>query len=145
MSYADNDDDDDDEESDIVYDDDEDEFGLPSIASMTRKPTKSTDVLKSKGVGSGGGGGSGSFGGNSANILGVSGGNAGPGLGASRNRANSTDIAEERGAQMYPTARKGEGKILRPQYKEILKGKTCLAPISRTLAHSNDFQTLPTR
>jgi hypothetical protein len=24
---------------------------------------------------------------------------------------------------MYPTARKSEGKILRPQYKDILKGK----------------------
>lgn len=124
MSYA---DDDDDDESDIVYDDDEDEFGLPSIASMTRKPAKSTDMLKSKGVSPGASPGvspgvSPGGGGNSASILGGSGGNIGSELGPSRNRANSTDIAEERGAQMYPTARKGEGKILRPQYKEILKG-----------------------
>lgn len=39
-----------------------------------------------------------------------------------RLRANSTDIAEERSSLTYPTANKSEGKILRPQYKDILKG-----------------------
>ena len=121
MGYTEDDDDNDDEESDIVYDDDEDEFGLPSIASMRRKPAKSASVLRSTGVhpGSGGrnsGGGHGEPGGNGASF--------GSGLGTGRGRANSSDIAEERGAQMYPTARKGEGKILRPQYKEILRGKS---------------------
>lgn len=40
-----------------------------------------------------------------------------------RNRANSSDIAEERGPPIYPTAKQSEGKILRPQYKEILRGR----------------------
>ena len=39
-----------------------------------------------------------------------------------RPRANSSDIAEERGPPSYPTAKKSEGKILRPQYKDILRG-----------------------
>ncbi|CAG7920749.1 unnamed protein product [Penicillium olsonii] len=101
---ADEDDDDDDDE--IVYDDDEDEFGLPSLASMRRKksaPLKPKTTTSSLGAG-------GSF-----STLGY-------GLSASnRQRADSADIAEERGAPMYPAARKGEGKILRPQYKDILQ------------------------
>lgn len=40
----------------------------------------------------------------------------------SRLRTNSADIAEERGLAIYPSATKKDGKILRPQYKEILKG-----------------------
>jgi hypothetical protein len=35
--------------------------------------------------------------------------------------ANSGDIAEERGIPNYPTAKKTDSKILRPQYKEILR------------------------
>src|SRR6185295_1181294 len=31
------------------------------------------------------------------------------------------DIAEERGIPTYPSPKKSEGKILRPQYKEILR------------------------
>ena len=42
---------------------------------------------------------------------------------SSRPRANSSDIAEERGVSLYPSTKKNEGKILRPQYKDILKGK----------------------
>jgi hypothetical protein len=34
---------------------------------------------------------------------------------------DSGDIAEERGIPNYPTAKKVEGKILRPQYQEILR------------------------
>ncbi|KAB8230568.1 GTPase-activating protein GYP1 [Aspergillus alliaceus] len=101
-------DEDEDEDEDIVYDDDEDEFGLPSISSMRKKQTGDADSLPSKSVDRGGRVGS------SATTLSV-------GLGNSRQRANSSDIAEERGAPMYPTARKGEGKILRPQYKDILR------------------------
>ena len=100
-------DDDDDDDDEIVYDDDEDEFGLPSLASMRRKksaPLKPKTTTSSLGAG-------GSF-----STLGY-------GLSASnRQRADSADIAEERGAPMYPAARKGEGKILRPQYKDILQG-----------------------
>lgn len=98
--------DDDDDDDEIVYDDDEDEFGLPSLASMRRKKSA---PLKPKAANSSGGAGSFST--------------LGYGLSASnRQRADSADIAEERGAPMYPTARKGEGKILRPQYKDILQG-----------------------
>ncbi|MCJ1223911.1 GTPase-activating protein [Toensbergia leucococca] len=38
-----------------------------------------------------------------------------------RNRANSSDIAEERGQPNYPTSKNNENKILRPQYKDILR------------------------
>jgi TBC1 domain family member 2 len=96
-----------DDEEEIIYDDDEDEFGLPSITSM-RKRGKCNEPSQMKSSDPGGG---------SAEV---------PsglvfGLG-SRQRANSSDIAEERGLPMYPNARKGEGKMLRPQYKEILRG-----------------------
>lgn len=37
-------------------------------------------------------------------------------------RLDNGDIAEERGLPKYPIARPIEGKILRPQYKDILKG-----------------------
>jgi TBC1 domain family member 2 len=40
--------------------------------------------------------------------------------------ADTGDIAEERGPPNYPTTKKSEGKILRPQYKEILRGKAVL-------------------
>lgn len=101
------DDDEDDYDDEIVYDDDEDEFGLPSLASMRRQ--KSTP-LKSKHF-------------NPNEVTHGNPSTLGYGLAASsRHRANSADIAEERGAPMYPTAGNGEGKILRPQYKDILKG-----------------------
>lgn len=103
----DDDDDDEDEEEDaIVYDDDEDEFGLPSLASMRRKKSA---PLKAKNIDPGG-----VMGGHSSSL--------GFGLASSsRQRANSSDIAEERGTPMYPTSRKTDGKILRPQYKDILQ------------------------
>ncbi|KAJ5202842.1 hypothetical protein N7449_004921 [Penicillium cf. viridicatum] len=97
---------DDDDDDEIVYDDDEDEFGLPSLASMRRKrsaPLKAQNIDFSGGAA-----------GNPSTL--------GYGLAAAnRLRANSADIAEERGAPLYPTARKGDGKILRPQYKDILQ------------------------
>lgn len=37
-------------------------------------------------------------------------------------RIESGDLAEERGLPNYPTTKRSEGKILRPQYKDILKG-----------------------
>lgn len=40
----------------------------------------------------------------------------------SRRYSNSADIAIERPAPTYPMPKKSEGKILRPQYKEILRG-----------------------
>jgi TBC1 domain family member 2 len=81
----------------ILEDDDEDEFGLPSIASMRRKgKRKPPDASKSP---------------TGAKV---------PAISQPSWRATG-DIAEERGIPNYPTAKKGEGKILRPQYKEILR------------------------
>lgn len=81
-----------------MFEDDEDEFGLPSIANMRRKgrrkqPSGSNDLGGSRTV---------------------SGSSAWRGI-------DSGDIAEERGIPTYPTAKKVEGKILRPQYQEILR------------------------
>ncbi|KAL2866368.1 GTPase-activating protein GYP1 [Aspergillus lucknowensis] len=103
-------DDDDDGEEDIVFDDDEDEFGLPSIASMRKRQNRKADTFKLKAaeppiVRAE----------SKSSTLGVS-------VPNHRQRANSSDIAEERDIPLYPTtARKSEGKILRPQYKEILR------------------------
>ncbi|XP_749737.2 GTPase-activating protein GYP1 [Aspergillus fumigatus Af293] len=96
------------DEEDIVYDDDEDEFGLPSIASMRKKKTKIAMISQLKTSDSG------SAVRANSSTLGVN-------LANNRQRANSADIAEERGVSMYPTTRKSEGKILRPQYKDILR------------------------
>ena len=61
-----------------------------------------------------------------------------PAAGGGRPRANSSDIAEERGVPSYALPKKSEGKILRPQYKEILRG-LCLHVLDslmlRTLVH----------
>jgi hypothetical protein len=83
-----------------MLDDDEDEFGLPSIASMRRKGRRK-DVPKGKDAGASAG-------------RNVSGSTAFMAI-------DSGDIAEERGIPNYPTAKKTEGKILRPQYQEILR------------------------
>jgi hypothetical protein len=82
-----------------MLEDDEDEFGLPSIASMRRK-TRRKEPTKGKDPG----------------------GTSRDSLGSIAWRAiDSGDIAEERGIPNYPTAKKSEGKILRPQYQEILR------------------------
>lgn len=104
-------DDEQEEEGELTYDeDDEDEFGLPSLASI-RKNSNILPIQKGKDPGGG-------FG---AHINGTQ--SLGIDMTAQRRRANSADIAEERGFPSYPTAKKSEGKILRPQYKDILKGK----------------------
>lgn len=91
---------------DLDFDDDEDEFGLPSIASMRRKGKR---ILQKKNQDPGGFGSS-SF-------------RNGEGLG--RGPANwaldNGDVSEERAIPSYPSAKKMEGKILRPQYKDILR------------------------
>ena len=95
-----------DDEEDVgpnnIYDDaDEDEFGLPSLTSSRRKAKR---IPNDKSYDPGG-------------TLKVT----SPPDG--RRRANSSDIAEERGPPIYPTAKQSEGKILRPQYKDILRGR----------------------
>jgi hypothetical protein len=103
------DDDDDDVGEDIVFDDDEDEFGLPSIASMRKRQSRKADVSRFRPVETP------TFKSESRpSTLDVN-------LPNNRQRANSSDIAEERDIPLYPTARKSDGKILRPQYKDILK------------------------
>ncbi|KAL8839952.1 MAG: hypothetical protein Q9176_004179 [Flavoplaca citrina] len=89
--------------------DGEDEFGLPSLSSIrrnvrTRPSKRSYNDPGGNYVGSD----------SASGTLGL------PTAG-SRPRANSSDIAEERGPPNYPTAKKTEGKILRPQYKELLR------------------------
>lgn len=104
--------DDDDEDDDFVYDDEEDEFGLPSLASMRRKKAKSSELRNSTDPGGG-----------AVDYVEPKGlydlNYSAP---TSSKRSNSFDIAEERNALAYPSAKKAEGKILRPQYKEILRG-----------------------
>lgn len=103
--------DDDDGEEDIVFDDEEDEFGLPSIASMRKRQNRKADALKSKAT--------------EPPIARAESKSSTLGVGVPNNRlrANSSDIAEERDIPLYPTTvRKSEGKILRPQYKDILRG-----------------------
>ena len=100
------------DEDEIIYDDEEDEFGLPSIASMRRKRDKNTGDIRPRSIDPGGG----SIKDTSTNLA------PPPSATSNRQRANSSDIAEERGPPMYPPTRKGEGKILRPQYRDILIG-----------------------
>ncbi|KAK2865458.1 hypothetical protein FQN49_003558 [Arthroderma sp. PD_2] len=104
--------DDEDDGDEIGYEDDEDEFGLPSVTNVRRQRVKPPAYnLQTKG---------------SQGKPDVSGRVNGsetlaPSMHNMRLRANSADIAEERGSLTYPTANKSEGKILRPQYKDILK------------------------
>ena len=94
---------------------DEDEFGLPSISSMRREAKKRMPNKKTNDPG----GGAGKAGNGMNSVL-------TPERLLGRGRANSSDIAEERGAPTYPTANQSEGKILRPQYKDILRGSCSL-------------------
>lgn len=103
----------DDELDQLNVDEDEDEFGLPSITSNRSKSYKqgyggyrSSDVSR-----------------NNNQVDGVK-----P---SSNLKFASGDIAEERGLPMYPTAKQAQGKILRPQYKEILRGRLYSSPFTR--------------
>ncbi|KAI9850728.1 MAG: GTPase-activating protein [Vezdaea acicularis] len=101
------------EEETYNYDDnDEDEFGLPSITSMKRKGKRLTSNKTNDPGGGADLGGSG---------IGIGMRGFGSKNAPGRRRANSGDIANERAPLSYPTAKKSEGKILRPQYKDILK------------------------
>ncbi|PSK46223.1 hypothetical protein B9Z65_5191 [Elsinoe australis] len=95
----------DDDEDVLALDEDEDEFGLPSIASMRRKGKRNNNK---KAIDPGG------FRPPPVSSSGYS-----PSLGTWG--LDNGDIAEERSLPNYPTAKKSEGKILRPQYKDILR------------------------
>lgn len=87
------------------YDDDDgDDFGLPSISNMKRKSRRKAAAQ-----------GSAAPQGNSAPADDV--------FGHTRRYSDSADIAIERPSTTYPMPKKSEGKILRPQYKDILKGR----------------------
>ena len=91
--------------------DEEDEFGLPSIARQRRAPSARSAQFSPDSEAEA-----------QARIdrdmamLGI--------IKPGRRRANSGDISEVReGTAIYPTMKKNDEKILRPQYKDILKGK----------------------
>jgi TBC1 domain family member 2 len=110
----------DDDDDDFMYDDDEDEFGLPSIESMKkRRNLKSPTHSES----------------NSISRVSTTQSLAPSALPAHM-RSSSFDIAEERNSLSYPSAKKAEGKILRPQYKDLLKDPA-------NSLHLIDYPTLP--
>lgn len=97
------------DDADEIYDyddDDGDDFGLPSLSNMKRRTKRMQDAQTKAST-------------QSANIGSHNGG------GFHRRQrsdaSDSADIAIERPAPSYPLPKKSEGKILRPQYKEILK------------------------
>lgn len=96
----------DEDDDGLLYDDEEDEFGLPSIANFHNKQNKKKRLSQLD---------------NNAGLERVG---STPSLlpsSMSKNeRSNSFDIAEERNTLSYPSASRGDGKILRPQYKEVL-------------------------
>lgn len=92
-----------DDDDEYGYEDDDD-FGLPSASNMKRRNKKAQTS---------------DYGGTLSPFgLGLEGSMGGFGP---RRLSNSADIAIERPSPSYPVAKKSEGKILRPQYKEILR------------------------
>lgn len=106
-----------DEDEMLGYDDDDgDDFGLPSLSNMKRRSKRmATQQNKTNPKANA----------NASIDTGV----LSPaldgrfGLGG-RRHSDSADIAVERPSLSYPMPKKSEGKILRPQYKDILQG-TC--------------------
>ncbi|KAI9900196.1 hypothetical protein N3K66_004458 [Trichothecium roseum] len=93
-------------------DDDGDDFGLPSLSNMKRR-TRRIATQNNKP----------SHGGNDLGSAFTPTPDAfwSGEQQSARRRSNSADIAVERPAPSYPVPKKSEGKILRPQYKEILR------------------------
>lgn len=85
-------------------DDDGDDFGLPSLSNMKRRSKRMATQNRTE-----------------PSTLSPTVENP-PGALSQRRYSNSADIAIERPAPTYPMPKKSEGKILRPQYKEILRG-----------------------
>ena len=99
-----------DEDEMLGYDDDDgDDFGLPSLSSMKRRARRRETQDKP----------------DPNSLSPALGSSTWNDLPASRRYSNSADIAVERPAPSYPMPKKSEGKILRPQYKEILRGALC--------------------
>lgn len=81
-------------------DEDGDDFGLPSLTTIKRKPHRSLATQGGR------------------EDVDDTATDARP-----RRYSNSADIAIERPLALYPMPKKTEGKILRPQYKDVLKGQ----------------------
>lgn len=89
----------------LVYEDDDgDDFGLPSLSNLSRRSRRMAAQEKLA-------------------ISSPSGPDASL-ISPTRRHSNSADIAIERPNPTYPMPKKSEGKILRPQYKEILRGRS---------------------
>ena len=96
------------DDADDIYDyddDDGDDFGLPSLSNMKRRTKRIQDAQSRAG--------------SSNQPPDID--SYGAGGFRSRRFSNSADIAIERPTPSYPVPKKSEGKILRPQYKDILK------------------------
>ncbi|KAH6641649.1 rab-GTPase-TBC domain-containing protein [Chaetomium tenue] len=94
-----------DDDGEEMYDyesDDGDDFGLPSISNMKRRTKKKAEQSRAQ----------------TDNGLGYDDDDKEP---RPRRNSDSADIAIERPSSIYPMPKKSEGKILRPQYKEILR------------------------
>ncbi|KAK4191435.1 putative TBC1 domain family member 22A [Podospora australis] len=95
------------DEADDMYDyesDDGDDFGLPSLSNMKRRTRRKAEQSRAHtddGLS------------HESHLAG--------GHERERRYSNSEDIAIERPAASYPMPKKSEGKILRPQYKDILR------------------------
>jgi hypothetical protein len=94
------------DDADDIYDyesDDGDDFGLPSLSNMKRRTQRKAEQSRAQ----------------------IDAGLGNPGDDAEkqsrRRNSDSADIGFERPASIYPMPKKSEGKILRPQYKEILR------------------------
>lgn len=98
-------------------DDDGDDFGLPSLSNMKRRTKRLATQTKFDSHDS-------SLPPTSEHVYGIP---------AARRLSNSGDIAIERPAPTYPMPKKSEGKILRPQYKEILKGRFGLISLHQVM------------
>lgn len=93
----------------LAYDEDEDEFGLPSIATMRRKGKRVPSTKAEHGAFGFRGGG-----------FGVRKDSLGNGY-VQALAADNGDVADSRTVPSYPSAKSSQGKILRPQYKDILR------------------------
>ncbi|KAF2671088.1 RabGAP/TBC [Microthyrium microscopicum] len=109
----------------FALEDEEDEFGLPRISGARRTGKR---IQGGKNIDPGGSSFSGSNGPSSFSSPVAS-------------WKPTGDIAEERGIPTYPSAKKKDGKILRPQYKEILRDPAnALHLINHSTAPSNATQ-----
>ncbi|KAK3903133.1 GTPase-activating protein gyp1 [Staphylotrichum tortipilum] len=97
------------DETDDMYDyesDDGDDFGLPSLSNMKRRTKRRAELTRAQ---------------TDNGLGGVDDTTTTPREPPRRRNSDSADIAIERPTASYPMPKKSEGKILRPQYKEILR------------------------